>query len=171
MPNFPVWLQWIIGVPVISAALYYIWSKLLRPGARLVTTMERMVPLLNDLTKTFEGKEGVFAVLNEIVEQVRTDSGSSLLDVVNRLETAAMENARVAQEVKVGMEANRLLSKDDRESLRELSKQLDRLSVKVDELMADRKLLDFFDSAKASAVKAANEADAARGEVSDKSTP
>lgn len=132
----PVWVQIVGGTTAVIALLAGVWSKVLRPGAALITSTEEMLPLLRDLTSVFRDKPGVFSVLDQIAAQFRTDSGSSLRDVVNRLEAAAVENRRAGEALKVGVEASRLLSERDRQQLDRIMIAADRLATRVDTLIA-----------------------------------
>lgn len=129
----PQWAQILIGIAGATTALGIIWTKLVRPLARFITASEEMFPLIQELTVTFKDTPHAFEVLEEIVQQVRTDSGSSLLDIVNRLETAALKNAEAAEALKVGVAADRQLAEHDRIELRDLLLKIDRVAVKVAE--------------------------------------
>jgi type II secretory pathway component PulM len=136
----PVWTQIIIGIAGFVVALGVIWKKVVSPLARLITTTEKILPLLVMLTEVFEKNPNALKVLGEIAAQFKTDSGSSLRDVVNRLEQAALDNrkavvaaAEAADVLKIGVEASRLVSDQDRAMVRRLEILLDRLGVKVDE--------------------------------------
>lgn len=130
----PVWAQIIIGISAVVIALGVIWTRVLKPGAKLVTTTDEMLPLLRDLSNAFRNTPHAFEVLDEIVSQFRTDSGSSLRDVVNRLDVAAGENKSAAEVLKVGVETVRQLAQQDREQLMRLIVLLDRLTIRVDDV-------------------------------------
>lgn len=97
----PVWLQWIIGIGAGTGALVAVWQKIIRPGAKLIALGTETLPLLIEFTSQFKGKLGSLGVLEEIAAQFKTDSGSTLRDVVNRLETAANESKAAAEELRV----------------------------------------------------------------------
>jgi BMFP domain-containing protein YqiC len=142
----PLWAQYILGAAAIITALgvvvglpFVIWRKIVKPTATLIVTTDDMLPLLRELTRVFKDAPDAFLVLNEIQKQFRSDSGSSLRDVVNRLETAAQlqhvisERQQLAAEtLKVGVEAARLLSQQDRLEIRELLIELTKVGVRVD---------------------------------------
>lgn len=132
----PGWAQAVLGIAAIVTALSVIWSKVLRPGIRAASAAEVMLPLLVELTTVFRNNPDGFKTLNQIASQFRADSGTSLRDVVNRLEAAAIENARAAEILRVGVEAGRLLSERDRQQVQYLLTLLDRLTVKVEALSA-----------------------------------
>jgi hypothetical protein len=120
------------------SALGYLWKKAVKPVAKFITEADKMIPLLVALNETFKDNPTGFKVLNEIAAQFRTDSGSSLRDVVNRLEVAAKENreaarlaAEAAEKLKIGVEAQRLLDVKDREVMRELTLKLDRVKTRI----------------------------------------
>lgn len=121
----PLWLQVILGASALVVAIHTLWTRLLKPTAKLITTTEEMLPLLRELTDTFHGTPHAFDVLDQIVAQFRTDSGSSLRDVVNRLE----EGANV---LKLGLETAKQLAEQDRAQLQKLIVLLDRVTIKVD---------------------------------------
>lgn len=128
----PVWVQIVGAITAVVALLAGLWSKVLRPGAGLVSSTEEMLPLLRELTSVFRGNPGVFSVLNQIASQFRSDSGSTLRDVVNRLEAAAVENRAAGEALKVGVEATKLLAERDRHQIERLMVELDRLAVKLE---------------------------------------
>lgn len=85
--------------------------------------------MMRELTAAFRGTPHAFDVLDEIVAQFRTDSGSSLRDVVNRLEQGTLTLQQGAETVKQ-------LAEQDREHLQRLIILLDRLTVRVDDSSA-----------------------------------
>jgi hypothetical protein len=76
----------VVGIAAFVVAAGIIWTKLLRPAARLIVLGESLLPLLQNMVEHLGHTSEPFSVLNEIVAEFRTDSGSSLRDVVNRLE-------------------------------------------------------------------------------------
>jgi len=143
----PYWLQIIVWISGGLLAVGVIWKKLLQPLGKLVGLIVELLPLLRAMIKAFEGNPNAFAVLNEIVSQFKTDSGSSLRDAIDRLETAvehlgaaALESKGVAAAakeaadfLKIGVEAKKQVDEIDRATMRRLEVLLDRLGVKVDE--------------------------------------
>ena len=132
----PVWGQFILGAGAVVTAIGVLWSKVFRPGMRAASAAEEMLPLLKNLTAVFRDSPDAFAVLHDIAGQFRTDSGSSLRDVVNRLEASAIENRRAGDALKVGVEATRILAERDRAQLDRLIILLDRLTIRVDDVSA-----------------------------------
>jgi len=135
----PKWGQWVLGAAALVTAFGILWTKVLNPVRKAGNRAEEMLPLLVDLTETFKDTPAAFLILDQIIAQFRTDSGSSLRDVVNRLEQQNLEAAAAsltvatqARELAVGVEAARQLAVRDREELARLFLQLDRVTVKVD---------------------------------------
>jgi hypothetical protein len=112
--TIPWWLQVLLWSAAGIAAATTIWKLLLRPMARLVTTLDDLRPLLIELHKRLGETPRVWEILGEIVAQVRTDGGSTLLDMVTGLHEAAAKN-RVASEVlSSNVEAVKQLAASDR---------------------------------------------------------
>lgn len=126
------WLQVVIGVAAALTATVTIWRTLIKPMAELIVLQQRALPMLRDLTQVFATVPKPFDVLAEIVAEFRTDSGSSLRDVVNRLDAAASANAAAAEILKVQVEAARQLAVQDREQTTRLIVLIDRVTTKVD---------------------------------------
>lgn len=132
----PAWVQLIIGLAAVVTAAGVLWTRVLHPIIRFANHAEQMFPLLQELTMAFRNTPNAFKVLDQIVAQFRTDSGSSLRDVVNRLEDAANENRAAAERLKIGVETVKQLAEQDRTHLQQLIILLDRLNVKVDDAAA-----------------------------------
>lgn len=126
----PVWVQLLIGLAAALVAGGIIWKKLIQPLVQLITLMSAIHPLLKDLVEQFEDSPHAFAVLNQIIKEFRSDSGSTLRDVVNRLEQAANENRIAAQVLATNAETARQLSAQDRQHLAQLVEQLNRFGAK-----------------------------------------
>jgi methyl-accepting chemotaxis protein len=131
-------LGYIVLAGAVLTALGIIWKKGILPLALFISHVNEMVPLLKALNETFKDNPTGFKVLNEIAAQFRTDSGSSLRDVVNRLEVAAKDNKEAAERaavaadnLRIGVEAQRLLDVKDREVMQELTLKLDRVKTRV----------------------------------------
>lgn len=101
MPDMPLWLQWILGTGAVIGALAVIWTKFLRPLGKLIAYMHQMLPLLSTLTEQFKDDPDYLSVLSEIAAQFKADSGSTLRDVVNRLEASATESKDAAKELRI----------------------------------------------------------------------
>jgi len=134
----PVWAQWIIGAAALAIACGVLWSKVFKPMVKFAADAEEMLPLLRELTATFRDTPHAFAVLDEIITEFRSDSGSTLKDALNRLEAAAEDNARIAQAntaqaqlLAVGVEAAKQLAERDRQEVQRLFIMLDRLTTQT----------------------------------------
>lgn len=101
MPQMPEWLQWILGAGAVIGALAVIWTKFFQPLGKLITYMHQMLPLLSTLTAQFKDDPDYLGVLSEIAAQFKADSGSTLRDVVNRLEASATESKDAAKELRI----------------------------------------------------------------------
>lgn len=153
----PTWAQVLIAAAAVVTAIGVLWSKVLRPGMKAASAAEEMLPLLRDLTRVFRGTPGVFEVLDQIVAQFRTDSGSSLRDVVNRLEVAADDSREAGETLKVGVEAARILADRDRQQLDRLIILIDRLTIRVDLISASGQRIEAANSAVADDLAAAHQ--------------
>lgn len=135
----PAWTQYILGTAGLLIAVGVLWTKAIRPLGlfvyKFIKAQQEMLPLLQQLTEAFRDSPNAFKVLDEIVAQFRTDSGSSLRDVVNRIEDAtkvasvvAKEAKLAAEELKIGVAATKQLTEMDRAERREQMLKLDRVS-------------------------------------------
>lgn len=120
----PAWTQYILGAAALLIAFGVLWTKGIRPLARFIATAEKMIPLMVNLNQALGATPQAFNVLDEIVAQFRTDSGSSLKDQVNRLEIAAERQEANAEHLKVGVASQKELAEDDRKQLRSLLVEL-----------------------------------------------
>lgn len=127
----PTWLQVVLGTAALVTAVGVIWKKIVAPMFRIAKAADVLVPLLRDFMDAFEDSPEVFLVLNEIAAQFRTDSGSSLRDVVNRLDKAT-------HDLTISGAAAAQLSADDRLTLARLVVLLDVLDVKADTAGVER---------------------------------
>ena len=93
----PAWALAVIGVATVVAALGVIWRQFVKPMSLAIAEAHETVPVMRALTAAFGGDPNVLAVLESISAQFRTDSGSSLRDVVNSLAEAAEAN-RISNE-------------------------------------------------------------------------
>lgn len=97
----PIWVQWIIGAGACVGAITVIWTKLIKPLAKLVAYTQELVPLLAELNKQFKDNPDAFSVLEEIAAQFKADSGTTLRDIVNRIEAAAVKAEEGARELRI----------------------------------------------------------------------
>jgi hypothetical protein len=130
------WIQIVLGAAGLVLALGVIWNKILHPVIKFVGLLDVMRPLLQEFVKVFRDRPEAFNILGEIVTAFPAVSGSSLPDVIKRIDQG-IETSRIAADVlKVGLEADRKLAQRDREELRSLLLHVDRVAVKVDEGVA-----------------------------------
>lgn len=143
----PTWAQVVLALAALVTAIGVLWTKVLRPGAKLISTTEEMLPLLRTLTTTFRDTPASLLVLRDIANQFSTDSGSSLRDVVNRLEATSVETKSLLEmaarelrqsdeALKVGVETTKQLAAIDRESQRQLMLEVSRLTTQISEISA-----------------------------------
>jgi hypothetical protein len=130
------WVTWLIAAAAVVAALGVIWRQFLRPLLKLGGLLTDVIPLLEQEVKAFKDVKDPYSILQEIIAQFRSDSGSTLRDSVNRLEESA---ARLATGAAVDKEYDetarqlaagaRLLAEEDRARLETMGKQLDEITV------------------------------------------
>ncbi len=128
----PLWIQIIVGIAAVLTAFGTIWKLFFKPMAEIITLQQLVLPLLRDLARSFGGMDAPFDVLKDIVSEFRNNGGSSLRDVVDRIEDASKENVVAAELLKVQVEATRQLAVQDREQLVRMLLVMDRLTVKTD---------------------------------------
>lgn len=126
--TLPVWGQWVLGAAALITAMGVLWAKVVKPLLKFAKQADRMIPLLQKLTDTFIANPNSFGVLNEIASQFKTDSGSSLRDVVDRLEKAANENHQAAEILKVELASTKQLAERDRQEIQRLILMIDRVA-------------------------------------------
>lgn len=140
----PAWIQWLIGIAAAIGAVTVIWTKLIRPLGRLVVYTQEILPLLQELNKQFKGNLSSFGVLEEIAAQFKTDSGTTLRDVVNRLELSAKEQSEGAAKLRVNalglaedVEAVKASAKKDRTEAAHRLELLDEIIAKFKRVEQD----------------------------------
>lgn len=136
----PAWTQYILIAAALVTAISVLWVKLIRPLAKLITITSQVLPLLEIITATFKDNPDAFNVLADIAAEFRTNDGSSLKDAVDRIEAAseaarlvALDAKTAADELKIGVEARKLMAEQDRKDWREVLLKLDRVTVKVED--------------------------------------
>jgi len=75
----------------------------------------------------------IVEVIIDMARQFQTDSGSSLRDVVNRLEQAAIEARESIDLLRISIESNRQLSAEDRIQIAKLLILIEGLQIKADD--------------------------------------
>lgn len=126
----PVWGQIIVGSAAIVAAIGVLWSKVLKPLLQVHHEMVETLPVIREAVEAMKDAPGSFLVLQQIAAQFRTDSGSSLRDVADRLETAV-------ELLGVRAEASRVLAVKDRAVLQVIVDAGERASMTAGEVAAD----------------------------------
>jgi hypothetical protein len=87
----------VVAFSVIVKTPGFLWSKIIQPFARSVVeidTVTQLAKVAPDLIMLSH----MGPVLVDIASQFKTDSGSSLRDVINRLELTAKENSAALKE-------------------------------------------------------------------------
>lgn len=119
----PTWVAIILGSAAVVSALGVLWSRL--------NPVLTLIALLQQFMEAFGGEKNPFPVINEIAQQFRTDSGTTLRDVVNRLEKAV-------NDLQISGAASDKLTAEDRKLLAKMSVILDLIDTKSDVLALDR---------------------------------
>jgi len=146
----PTWVTVILITSAVVTALGVLWTKALKPGARVISQAEEAVPLLRRLIELFGNDPTLFDVIHDFAGQFRTNNGSSMRDVVDRLEklalgaesrasklehdleTATTQAKATADVLKVNVEAAKQLAASDRTRISELLMLLGRVSANAD---------------------------------------
>lgn len=134
----PVWAQLVVGIAALAAAVIYIWQKVAKPVARGITTMDKLLPVAVELADLFHDVPGALETLREIAVQFKPDSGSSLFDVIQRLDRAAQANTSAVDVLQTNMETARRLAEQDRELAEEDRLKLASLIAKLNDAAAGR---------------------------------
>lgn len=121
----PVWAQLVVGLAALFAAIIYLWQKVAKPVAAGITTMDKLLPVAKELAVVFHDAPEAFVTLRDIAREFKADSGTSLRDVINRLDMAAKDNRAAAEVLKINVEAARQLAEQDRLQLANLIAKLD----------------------------------------------
>lgn len=135
MPTMPHWAQYFILASLLIGALAVIWTKLIRPLSKVVVFLDQVIPMLADLLAQNREDPDYQEVLFEIAKQFKTDSGSSLRDVINRLEQASIKMNADAEDLRVKAG----VIKEEVAIVKELAKT-DRAEASKDRVAADHKL-------------------------------
>jgi hypothetical protein len=153
----PGWLQIIGWGSAGIMASVTLWSKVLRPAAVLIATLQTTIPLLSELneamkvTRALRETPDSYTILKEIVAQFRTNDGSSLRDAIDGLVDGAAKSVTASEENKASaivlaahVSAVKRLAEEDRAEAARLRVAVDLLVVKVDALT---KIVDNFGKA------------------------
>jgi hypothetical protein len=94
----PWWAQAIVAIGAVIGAGTVIWRGVIRPAAEFITMTSDLKPLMEELLAAFrEAPPNTFKVLADIASQFRTDSGTSLRDVIDRIEEASIRAAEASK--------------------------------------------------------------------------
>lgn len=129
----PGWVVALGAIAFVITSIYTIWTKAIRPGAKVISEWERMLPVWRDATNALEDVPEAFLILKEIVAQVRTNAGSSILDMISKLSKQADENRIESHGMAVQLAADRQLAVRDREQISRLLIQQDRTAKRLDD--------------------------------------
>jgi methyl-accepting chemotaxis protein len=128
----PPWAQVVISVTAVIGAVAYLWKTVLKPGARLISTMDKLLPVAIELTEQFHDAPEAFVTLREIAQQFKADSGTSLRDVINRLERSADDNRAAVKTLEANIETARQLAEQDRAHLAAVIAKLDKANAGIE---------------------------------------
>lgn len=92
--QIPAFLQIMLWVAAGLTALGVIFYKGIRPVSRFITETEQTVPILREITEKLNDPK-LIDVIVAIAKEFQSNSGTSLRDVINRIETAAVEAKKV----------------------------------------------------------------------------
>lgn len=147
----PSWLAALIAIAAVVGAVSLLWGKVLKT-AEMLALLRRVLPVMERLERVFGDSLSSLSVLDEIVHQVRTDSGSSLLDKINGLTAAAVVAQETAERVAAAVErdrdradliaqaveVDRELAKVARDDARDTYLRIDRLAQVLSSMVKDR---------------------------------
>lgn len=128
IPDFLQIMLWVAGGLTALGVIYY---KGIRPLARFIAETEATIPVLRSVTEKLHDPT-VVDVIVAMAKQFQTDSGSSLRDVVNRLEDAAIEAKNSTEILRVTMEGSRQLQDSERAQTARLLVLLERVQQQAD---------------------------------------
>lgn len=136
----PDWVGVVIATAALVTAIGVLWKKVLAPLVAVSAEARKTVPVMRAMTDTFAGDPGIFLVIREIALQFKSDSGSTLRDVVNRLEAASIQNTHAnellgiaADAARLAQEGSRVLAASDRERVDRLIALLAGVDIRVKE--------------------------------------
>jgi len=109
----PRLLQFILWTAAGISALGVIYYKGVRPLANFIAAVEEAVPVLKTISEKLNDPNLVDVIV-AMAKQFQTNSGSSLRDVVNRLEVASVEASHLSEILRVTMEGSRQLQESER---------------------------------------------------------
>lgn len=113
----PTWIVAVIGTAAFITAFGVIWTKVVKPFSRGVTQADLILPLI--------------PVLADIASQFRNNGGSTLRDVVDRLEAAAVRQEKLVNEMLVTLGIDHGMSEVDRLQVSSLVRAVAQLQATV----------------------------------------
>lgn len=126
----PQWLKILLWISAAVVAIGIIWKKLVRPILDLIKLLDEGLPLFRSMAKHFKDSPNAFAQLDSILKEFGTDSGTTLRDVVDRLEKTAKDNSIAAEVLKRNLEIERRLTERRDSKIAELIESLDIVKAK-----------------------------------------
>lgn len=130
----PFWAQLVIGTAAVLTALGVIWQKGVKPMLIGANRAEEMYRMQVQFHETFKDAPELLKVMREIAKQFRNNDGSSLRDVVDRIDKASATAFDAARVLEIKAQVQKELDDRDREQVRRIEVLLDRLEHKVDRL-------------------------------------
>jgi len=94
--------------------------------------MDKLLPVAIELTEQFHDAPEAFVTLREIAQQFKADSGTSLRDVINRLERSADDNRAAVKTLEANIETARQLAEQDRAHLAAVIAKLDKANAGIE---------------------------------------
>lgn len=129
----PQWVVFLGASAFVVTSIYTLWTKAIRPGAKVIAEWERMLPVWRNATRALEDVPEAFSVLKEIVSQVRNNAGSSMLDMLEKLSRQADEDRQATRIIAINLEADRQLAIRDREQVARLLVEQDRITQRLNQ--------------------------------------
>ncbi len=123
----PTWVTIILITSAVVTALGVLWTKALKPAALTISEAAETVPLLRRLVDLFGSDPSLFDVIHAFAAQFRNNNGSSMRDVVDRLEKHAVNAEARASKLEHDLELATSTAKATADVLRvnvEAAKQL-----------------------------------------------
>jgi hypothetical protein len=111
----PEWVTWIGGAAAFVLAVGVIWGKVIKPGASLISLLDDLIPLAQELVRQFENAPQAFKTLAVIAREFEANAGKSLRDVINRLEETGFEDRKKITELVEKLDAvnEKLIARKD----------------------------------------------------------
>lgn len=65
----PDWVQWVGGAAAFVLAVSVLWGKVVRPGASLISLLDRLIPLAEELVEQFHDDPEELETLSKIAKE------------------------------------------------------------------------------------------------------